>query len=439
LLARRLPGTRDLLCRHVRHYPLRRFVLLIAALLVLCLAGARADAAVPSYVDRRVTALPAPVLLHRPAQALVDRRRQRVAVELRRYTRPLFFLWALSQIAALYFLWSTGWAARLRDALKRAIGSVTLVRFVYGAALAAVAALAAFPAALILYRVERAFGLSAETGGTWLHDGLATLAIQAVSIGIIIAFVLALVDRTRLWYLYAMAGLFVATLAMAFLEPVVVAPLFDRFTPLPATSALQTPLRALERKAGISAAPIYVANYSRRSPVAVADISGFGPTKRIVLGDTLLRSATQGEVLFVTAREIGHYVNGDDFRLSLFWTFLFIFCIALGVVAADRVGFRRDDDPLARLAMALAFMGLAGLLVTPVYNGYSRALEARADAYGLALTGNRASAVRSFVRTADESLAPLCTSLPVKLFFYNSPPLGSRIAAVTGRADPCRQ
>ncbi|MFY9779985.1 MAG: M48 family metalloprotease [Candidatus Baltobacteraceae bacterium] len=411
--------------------------MLLAALLVLYFTGARAVAAVPSYVDRRVTAIPAVRLLRSPPQALVDRRRQRVAVQLRRYTRPIFFAWALSQIAALFFLWSSGWAARLREALKRSIRAVTLVRFAYGALLALCSSLAAFPAALIHYRVERAFGLSAETSGTWLHDGLVTAGVQALAVGIIVAVVLALVDRTRLWYLYAMAGLFVATLAMAFLEPVVVAPLYDRFTPLPATSALQMQLRALERKAGVGAAPIYVGNYSHRSSVAVADISGFGPTKRIVLGDTLLHAATQGEILFVTARELGHYVRGDDFRLSLFWTFLFIFCIALGVVAADRVGFRRDDDPLARLALALAFIGLAALLVTPVYNGYSRALEARADAYGLALTGDRASAVRSFVRTADESLAPLCTSPAVRFYFYNSPPLGTRIAAVTGQPDPC--
>jgi STE24 endopeptidase len=235
-----------------------------------------------------------------------------------------------------------------------------------------------------------------------------------------------------------MAGLFVATLAMSFLEPVVVAPLYNRFAPLPAKSALQAPLRALERKAHVSAAPIFVANFSRRTSVAVADISGFGPTKRIVLGDTLLHAATRGEILFLTAREMGHYIHGDDFRLSLFWTFLFISCTASGVVAADLVGFRRDDDPLARLGLVLAFMGIAGLVVTPIYNGYSRAIEAQADAYAVALTGDRASAVRAYVRTADEALAPLCASIPVELFFYNSPLLGSRIAAVTGRPNPCR-
>jgi Zn-dependent protease with chaperone function len=152
----------------------------------------------------------------------------------------------------------------------------------------------------------------------------------------------------------------------------------------------------------------------------------------------LIAHATMGEVLFLTARELGHYAHGDDFRLSLLWTFLFIFCTALAVVCADRVGFRRDDDPLARLSLVFAFLGLFGLAVTPLYNAYSRNNESRADAYAVALTHDRASAIRAYVRIADETLAPLCPARGVRLYFYNSPPLGTRIAKVAGRRDPCR-
>jgi Zn-dependent protease with chaperone function len=101
------------------------------------------------------------------------------------------------------------------------------------------------------------------------------------------------------------------------------------------------------------------------------------------------------------------------------------------------VPFRRDDDPLARLCLVFAFLGTFGLIVTPLYNAYSRNNESRADAYALALTGDRASAVRVYVRIADETLAPLCPDRSVRLYFYNSPPLGTRIARADGRRDPC--
>jgi len=157
-----------------------------------------------------------------------------------------------------------------------------------------------------------------------------------------------------------------------------------------------------------------------------------------VLSDALLQNATPGEVLFLAAREMGHYDHADDFRLSLFWTFLFIFCTALAVIAADRVRFRRDDDPLTRLALVFVFLGCFALIVTPVYNGYSRNIESRADAYAVALTRDRSSAVRAFVRVADETLAPLCPGRLGLLYFYNSPPIATRIAKAAGHPDPCR-
>jgi STE24 endopeptidase len=394
--------------------------------------------AAPSYVDRRVSAIPAATLLSQPATALVDARRQPGSERMRGYSRPLFFIWAFSQIGLLFYLWASGNAARLRDALRRAIRPVFAMRFTYGALLAIAAALAALPASLVLYRVEVVFAITTEPFFGWVRDGLVTVAGQAIVIGLIVACVFALVDRTRLWWAWSMTGLFIITLFMAFLEPVIIAPLYNRFTPLPASAPVRTPLLALARRAGIGDAPIVISDDSRRTDAAIADVAGFGPTKRIVLSDALLENATAGEVLFLAAREFGHYAHHDDFRLSLFWTFLFIFCTTLAVVTADRVVFRRDDDPLARLALVLGFLGLYALAITPVYDAYSRNIESRADGYALALTGDRASAVRAFVRIADETLAPLCPTKPAQFYFYNSPPLGTRIAKAAGRPDPCR-
>jgi STE24 endopeptidase len=403
----------------------------------LPLGGLPAAAAAQNYVDRRVSGLSAAALLAGPPAHLVDPRRQRVALPFRRYSRLLFVIWAGSQIAAFFYLWFSGYAARLRDLLRRAELPVAVLRAAYGASLAYLAGLASLPSALVIYRLDVSFGMTNESTFEWLRDGFVGVSLDALLIGAVVAFLFALVDRTRLWYAYGAIGLAALTLVMAFLEPLTVAPLFNRFTPLPVRSAAYAPLAALAQRAGSGDAPIVVANFSRRSHAIVADIAGFGPTKRIVLGDSLLADATLGEVLFLTAREFGHYNHADDFRLSLFWTLLFMVCIALGVLCADRVAFRRDDDPLARLSLVLGFMGLFALACTPLYNTFSRGLEAQADAYALALTGDRASAVRAYVRITDETLTPLCPARAVRFYFYNSPPMGTRIAKAEGRADPC--
>jgi len=415
-----------------------RLVVAVAAFAIGIGAPTMPVSAAPSYLDRRVSAIPASVLLTKPALALVDPRRQAGAARMRRFARPLFFLWGLSQIGLFFYLWWSGNAARLRDAVRRRIRPVFLMRFAYGALLAVLGALAALPVSLARHRLDTVFGLTDQSFGSWMRDGLISTIGEAAVVGLIVACVFALVDRTRLWYAYAMIGLFVATLAMAFLEPIVVAPLYNRFTPLPAAAAVRAPLLSLARRVGIGDAPIVVSDDSRRTSAAIVDISGFGPTKRIVLSDALLQNATPGEVLFLAAREMGHYDHADDFRLSLFWTFLFIFCTALAVIAADRVRFRRDDDPLTRLALVFVFLGCFALIVTPVYNGYSRNIESRADAYAVALTRDRSSAVRAFVRVADETLAPLCPGRLGLLYFYNSPPIATRIAKAAGHPDPCR-
>jgi len=410
---------------------------LFVAVLMLVLAPPLTVRASATSVDRRVNAIPAAVLLSKPPGALVDRRRQIAARRLRTFERPLFFASVLPQVLAFFWLWASGGGARLRNSVRRATPATFGARLVYAALLTYVAGLAGLPAALVRYRVEAAFGTTLEAPLAWARDGLLSTTVDALVVGLIVALIFALVDRTRLWYAYATVGLFFVTLLMAFVEPITVAPLYNRFTPLPAHAKIRRPLDALARRAGIRNAPIYIADLSRRSPTITADIAGFGPTKRIVLGDQLLAAATPGELLFVAGREFGHYAHADDFRLSLLWTFLFIFATALAVVIADRVGFRRDDDALARLPLVFGFLGLIGLALVPVYNAYSRNIESRADAYALALTHDRPSAIRAYVRIADETLAPLCPSRFARLYFSNSPPLGTRIAKITGRPNLC--
>ena len=408
-------------------------------LVALAIAGRpHAAVATTTYVDRRVTALGTHALLSLPPQKLVDPRRKSVSAHMGLYLRPLFFGWAFSQIVVFAIVWSSGAGARMRDWMRGKTRSPELLRFAYGAALALVAAAAAFPAAFVRYRVDYIYGLTPEIAATWFRDGALNAALHAFVVGLVVAGIFALVDRTRVWYLWAMGALAAITLATAFLEPVAIAPLYNGFQPLGSRAPARAPLEALARRAGIAGAPIVVADSSRRTRAAIADVAGFGPTKRIVLSDNLLANATTPEIVFLTARELGHYAHGDDFRLSLFWTALFVACTALAVVAADRVGFRRDDDPLSRLPLVFAILGVLALCATPLYNGYSRNLEGRADAYALALTRDPAGAARSFVRIADETLSPLCASPPIVWYFYNSPPLGTRIAKAVGEDDPCR-
>jgi len=128
---------------------------------------------------------------------------------------------------------------------------------------------------------------------------------------------------------------------------------------------------------------------------------------------------------------------GDTLRGALFGGVVFILAAALAVLVADQVGFRRDDDPLSRLPLVGALLGCMYLLFLPAVNGYSRTIEASADSYALALTGDRVGGARAFVRFADEGLALLCPGRLARLYWYTHPPLGTRISNLSGQPNPC--
>ncbi|MBV9276638.1 MAG: M48 family metalloprotease [Candidatus Eremiobacteraeota bacterium] len=414
------------------------FVALLITLLSLIVCASAAYAQVAErQMERRVTAIPESELLSRTPDKLVDEHRQAAAHQLVSLTRPAWFLWIALQLFALFYLWASGTAARSRDTLKRSIRSTALVRFIFGAALTAVVQLVALPAEFFDYRVLRVMGLSSQTTGSWFSDIVITALLEMVVIGIIVVVVLWLVDRTHLWWVYVAGLIFGLTFLLSYVFPIAIEPIFNHFAPLPANRPLTAQIEALAKRAGEGNLPIYVSDLSRRTHAGNAYVVGIGPSRRIVVGDTLLNSATDREILFIVAHELGHDVHGDTFRGALFGGILFVVAAALSVLIADRVGFRRDDDPLSRLTLVGAILGCIYLLFLPLANGYSRQIEASADAYALQLTHDRAAGARAFVRFADEDLALICPSRFARLYWYTHPPLGTRITNLNGQPNPC--
>jgi Zn-dependent protease with chaperone function len=390
----------------------------------------------PTRIDERVSAIPASALLNKTGAELADPARQRAANELATINRPLFFAWAFFQIFAFLYLWNSGTAARLRDWLRRGTRNEHVLRFLFGALLAVIAQACALPVAFTRFRLAYSAGLTTQTVASWMHDWFVSVALDALFAGIFICIILWLVDRTRLWYVVAILLVIAGTLGLSFAEPVLLAPLFNTYAPL-SDPQLSARIHGLTERAGIGDPPIYKTNLSKQTEVGNAWVSGFGSTQRIVLGDTLIGTATPGETVFIVAHELGHYVRRDVISLTLVATTLFIGAMAIAVLIGDRVGFRRDDDPVSRLPLVGCILGCAALVMFPIYNMYSRGIEARADEYALALTHAPADGVRAFLRFADDGLSPLCPPQIVRIYFYDHPPLGSRIATLQGRPDPC--
>ena len=387
------------------------------------------------FENHRITAISSDRLLHASAVSLADPVRQRRARAIADYQELLFAGWALAPIVAFFIFWNLGYAARLRDILRRRMRDPFIYRGVFGAALGALATLSAAPFAFASYRVAHFVGLTAQTIGGWFVDELVRVGTVGLISAILVAVILALVDVTRLWYLVFAALLYATSLGIVAVEPVLFSPLASMERPAPAAVVAQGDRVA--KALGTWPVPLVITGSSQRTAALLSRTSGLGPFARIVIGDASLAELTPPERLFLLARQYAHLARHDVLVLTLAGTTLFILAAALAVLISDRIGFRRDDDPLARLALVGTFLGIAVLLFYPAYNAIERGIEWRTDQLALQVVTDRSAGVRFFVRRADDDLVALCGRRTVRWYFESRPPLGSRIAAIGKTDDPC--
>jgi len=415
------------------HRRILRTIVTVVFLSILCVAKSPAESR-PNAIDRQVDAITASALVTQPAAQLVDVERQKAAERLVRYQLPGWILTALVEAGALAYFWSSGGAAALRDRLRRHTSSELLVRFLFGAALATIARVAALLPAFYLYRVERVMGLTDALTRTWGLFWIFHTILAMITAGIIAAFVLWLVERTHQWYVFTIAAILGVSVAWSFASPYFQVPGSGALVPV--SGALGNRLHEVAARAGFSGIPILV-QPSRNSPFDRAVVVGWGPSRRIVLAGTLVAAATPDEVAFQTGAAIGDIVLGNPVFIALIEGGIIIVFSALAVVVADRIGFRRDDDPLSRFALVGALLAIVYLAAVPVRNASLRSYDTDADRYAVALTGDKAAGVRSIVRSADQHMIEVCPEMLASSFLYAHPSPARRIALINGVPANC--
>jgi Zn-dependent protease with chaperone function len=408
--------------------------LLFAAALLAVPAVAGAAAGVrPNALDVRVDTLSNGALLAQPATALVDPARQDAALRRAHWTLPGWILILVCESAALFYLWSSGGAARLRDWLRRRIRSEWILRFSFGASLALVARIASFLPAFYLYRVARTMQMDLELTRWWLVSWTIHTLLGMLVAGLIAAIVLGWVQRTHQWYIYTIVGILAGCVVWSYAVPYLALP-GARAVTLSGPLAQRT--HALLVRAGFPNVPVMVAHI-RNSPVGEAAVLGFGSARTILLNDKLIAGGTPAEVAYAVAVQIEHVAHHDFLSIALIEGGIVIVFSAIAVVLADRIRFRRDDDPLSRLAIVGALLALMYIVAIPVRNAALRSYEFSADRSAVALTGDPAAAVRALVRATDQHMEEVCPESTAALFLYTSPGTGARVAAINHVPSGC--
>jgi STE24 endopeptidase len=308
-----------------------------------------------------------------------------------------------------------------------------------GAATAAGLSLALTLPALPLRAVSRrramAVGLDTQSWGGWAADAAKGSAIQTVFAAAGGAAIIAGTRRfPRLWWAPMGAGTVVFGAGLAALAPVVLDPIFNAFTPLP-EGELRSDVLALARDAGVTVGEVFSVDASRRTTAANAYVTGLGPTKRVVLFDTLLDRYDRDEIRMVVAHELGHVRHRDLWRGLLYATIV----APAAALAVQRLSWELSPErgtPASLPAVLLAAMVITGPIGL-IGNRLSRAMERRADHFALELAG-APDAFVSFERTiALQNVADVDPPRWVARLLATHPPTAERIGAAVafGQAE----
>ena len=285
------------------------------------------------------------------------------------------------------------------------------------------------------FRLEERFGFNTTTQKLWWMDHARGLLL-AVALGYpLTVLILKIVEWTgQWWWLWAWGCLLAFQLLLVVLAPVIILPLFNKFTPLPEGS-LRERLLELGRKTAFPSRNIQVMDGSKRSRHSNAFFTGFGRFRKIVLFDTLIAQLSEPELEAVLAHEIGHYKKRHIVKM-LAWSALasLVGLYVLSLLMRQEWFYRAFGFEPGRPAAALLLFALLSSAMTfwlsPIANLWSRRHEYEADAYAAQTTGEISSLTRALRKLNEKNLSNLTPHPVFSAFYYSHPTLLERERAL---------
>ncbi len=355
----------------------------------------------------------------------------------------LYFLDTAYGVLLLVLLLQLRVASKFRDLAARAGGNSFVQAIVFVPLILLTIDVLSLPTAIWGHRLALKHQQSIQSWGSWLVDWAKGEGVTAV-IGILVVWILYAVIRKspRSWWFYFWVVAVPLIILAAVAEPLIVEPIFFKFTPLANSQPhLTERIELVIHRAGLQIPQdcIFEMNASSKLKSVNAYATGLGATKRVVVWDTSIQRMTEDEILFVFGHEMGHYVlghvrNGILFSCAVLLAFLFLAYRILRWMLArwgESWSIRGVDD-LASLPALILLVTVFGFLFTPISNVYSRHLEHQADQYGLEVIHGLVPdapvvAAHAFQVLGEVDLEEPNPSAAVKFWFYDHPPLDERM------------
>lgn len=351
-------------------------------------------------------------------------------------------LWSLAIPIVILF---TGFAAKLREfcdqVTRRWFWNTAFFALIYLLITAMLTLPLDYYASFIRPHV---YGLSNQSLGRWFNQYLIGTGISSL-MGIVIIWILYGVIRKspRRWWLYFGVLTFPLIVFLVIVQPIWIAPLFNKFGPME-NKQLEQKILHLASQAGIEGSRVFEVDKSADTNQINAYVTGIGSTKRIVIWDTAIQRLTEDQLLFVMGHEMGHYVLHHMWWGLLVYTLISIVTLFLIYIVGkwsigrfkQRFGFE-DMSNIASLPLIFFLYGIFSILLAPAGNLFSQKIEHNADTFGLELTHLNHAAATGFVKLQMNNLGYPWPGELYMLFRASHPSIGERITYFNSYAPWC--
>ena len=288
--------------------------------------------------------------------------------------------------------------------------------------------------------IEERFGFNRTTVKTFVADSVKGALLVVAIGGPLLALILWFFETAGQYaWVYCWTGVVLFSMILQFLAPILIMPLFNRFTPLE-EGDLKNAITEYARQEQFALQGIFTMDGSKRSTKLNAFFTGFGRFRKIVFFDTLVEKLSTYEIIAVLAHEMGHFKRKHVLKMiagSILQTGVIFYLMSL--VLNNRALFAAFSMEHLSIYASLIFFGFlyspVNILVSVIINFFSRKHEYEADSYAVQTSHKKEQLISSLKKLCQANLSNL-TPHPVAVFIqYTHPPVLDRIRAIRNLSE----
>ena len=367
----------------------------------------------------------------REIHPLLDRDKQELAKRYERENRLLGLGGTLLSLAILLIFYFCGFSAFLSSGPLGGPLVLTYLFYIF------VFQFCVFVLSLPLsfysgYIHEHKWNFSNHTVKSWFWEKTKSFFVGLSLMWIVLGLLFWIWDVfPQYWWLVAGLGMVFFSVIFATVFPVVILPIFNKYTPIE-DEDLTEALEKILNQGGLRSSGFFKEDMSRQTKKENAFLAGLGKTRRVVLGDNLIDNMSVQEITTILAHEVGHYRHRHIWKgvtlgtVQQFIVFYFVHLIMLSLFP------RFLSSPRWNLTLFPFFIilvsSMSGFLFGPLSQAWSRFFERQADRYVLSVLKNPDAFVTALAGIANRNLSNAYPQNWVKILYYSHPPIGERLA-----------